>query len=247
MNLKYANQTDFVIAGACVLTLAIFAINANFGSAILLYLNGIIVLSAFVYWAIRKDTAGTLKRGLIVGGIGGFFYTFVDKLFVELGAITYITYIKRGTGIEGGVQDIPIFGTPLSVVLLWIFCITIGIYLYQRLRSIFGKFYIPTLLTSASAFLATIILNNLGDRLWVWNFGLVDTRGFGSTPLFVPAAITFTFLLSPYIMGGQRITRRLRISDNPITAGLRCAVILSAAIYISYIIFSGYGRIGFGR
>lgn len=239
MNLKYANRTDLIVVGACALTLMVFLINAWLASAIPLYINSLIVLGVFVYWAIRGDAAGMLRRGLIVGAIGGSFYTFVDKFFVELRVVTYIAYIKRGGDLGDGIKDIPIFATPASVVLIWICCITVVIYLYQRLRSIFGNFYIPALLTGVSAFLATIVLGNLGDRTWVWNFGITSSPGIGSTPLFVPVALFVTFLLSPYIIGGQRIFRHIGISDNPIAAGLRCAVILSAMVYLSFRIFIG--------
>ena len=179
---------------------------------------------------------------LIIGGICGIFYTYVDKLFVELRTITYIAYIKRGAGLEDGIKDIPIFATPLSVVLTWICCLTIVIYLYQRLRSVFGKFYIPALLTAISAFCASVVLSNLGHRIWIWNFGATASPGIGTTPLFVPVGVSVTFLLSPYILGGQRIARRFRLSDNPIAAGIRCAVIMSMLIYLSFRIFTQYWR-----
>jgi len=237
MNFRRINRTDLIVIGAVALILTAFLVNTKLNSIIPLYFSDLIVLGVFTYWAIRKDATGMLLRGLIIGGIGGFFYTFVDKLFVELRTITYI---------GGTIKDIEVFATPLSVVLLWIGCIAIAMYIYQRLRSFFGRFYIPALLISISAFLAVTVLSNLGDRLWVWSFGATASPGIGSTPLFVPVAFFFTFLLSPYIMGGQRISRRLKISDNPITAGLRCAVILSIMVYLCFIIFTGYGRIGFG-
>jgi len=241
MNLRYINRTDFIVAGACVLTLVVFLINTWLASVIPLYINNLIVLGVFTYWVIREDAAGMLRQSLIVGGTSGFFYTFVDKLFVDLRTITYIAYVKRGVGIEDGIKDISIFATPVSVVLLWICCLTVVVYLYQRLRSVFGKFYIPALLTGVSAFLAAIVLGNLGHRMWVWNFGATASPGIGSIPLFVPVGVSVTFLLSPYILGGQRISRRLKLSDNPIAAGLRCAVILSMLIYLSFMIFTGYG------
>ena len=237
MNFKYMNRADLIVAGGCALTLIVFLINTRLASVIPLYINGLIVLGVFVYWAIRKDTAGMLRRGLIIGGIAGFFYTFVDKFFVELRAVTYIAYIKRSADLADGIKDISIFSTPVSVVLIWICCITIAMYLYQRLRSVFSKFYIPALLTGASAFLAAIVLSNLGDRIWVWSFATTSAPGIGSTPLFVPVAVSVTFLLSPYIIGGQRISRRIGISDNPIAAGLRCAVIMSAMIYFAFRVF----------
>lgn len=242
MNLRYANRTDLIVAGACVLTLAVFLINTRLASVIPLYINSLIVLGAFTYWVIRKDAAGMLRRGLIVGSICGIFYTYVDKLFVELRTITYIAYIKRGAGLEDGIKDISIFATPISVVLIWICCLTVVIYLYQRLRSVFSKFYIPALLTAVSAFCASVVLSNLGHRIWIWNFGATASPGIGTTPLFVPVGVSVTFLLSPYILGGQRISRRFRLSDNPIAAGIRCAVIMSMLIYLSFRIFTQYWR-----
>ena len=248
MNLRYIDRTDLIVAGTCALTLTVFLINTMLDSVILLYLNDLIILGVFAYWAIRRDAAGMLRRSLIIGGIGGFFYTFVDKLFVELRAITYITYVKRGTGIGDGIGDIsiPTFATPVSIVLLWICCIAIVIYLYQRLRSVFGSFYVPALLAGGSAALGAIILGNLGDGMWIWNFvnpvyptWSSFSLGIGLTPLFVPVALFFTFLMSPYIIGGQRISRRFRISANPVVAGLRCGVMLPAMIYISFRIFTG--------
>ena len=228
MNFRYANRTDFIVAGACALSLIIFAINTRLDSVVPLYINGIILPVVFIYWVLRRDAAGILKRSLIIGAIGGVSYTFVDKLFVETGVITYLRS-----------EDLDIFATPVSVVLIWIYCITVAIYLYQRLRSVFGRFYIPAALTGAGAFISSIVLNQLGDqaRLWVWNIGVPSSPAIGSTPLFVPVALFVTFFLSPYIIGGQRITERIRIQENTIAAGLRCAIILAMTIFLSSRIF----------
>ena len=76
---------------------------------------------------------------------------------------------------------------------------------------------------------------------------VTSTPCIGSVPLFVPIALFVTFLLSPYIMGGQRFSRRLGISDNVIAAGLRGAVLLPMMIYLSFVIFTRLGGMGFGR
>jgi hypothetical protein len=246
MNFRNINRTDLVVAGGCILTAIVFLINTRLASVIPLYISSLIVIGIFTYWAIRVDVIGILRRSLVIGGIGGFFYTFVDKLFVELRTVTYIAYVKRGAGIEDGIMDIPIFSTPASVVLVWICCITVVMYLYQRLSSAFEKFYIPALLTGVIVFLGTAVLGNLGHRIWVWSFGATSSPGIGSIPIFVPVALSITFLLSPYIIGGQRISRRIRISDNLIVSGLRCAVILSITIYLTFMIFTGYGRVAIG-
>lgn len=227
MDLKYANHTDFVVAGACALSLLAFTINIKLASVIPLYLNGLIILGIFVYWAVRKDATGKLKRSLIIGGVAGAFYTFVDSVFV---GEQMIIYLRR---------DVKIFDTPASIVLAWIYCIAIAIYIYMRLRSVFSRFYIPSLLTGASAFLSSVVLHYLGERarLWVWNAKSVPlSLSILSTPLFVPIAFFLTFFLSPYIVGGQRITRRIGLSDNPIVAGFRCAVILAMTVHISLFI-----------
>jgi hypothetical protein len=228
---RYVNRTDLVVIGACGLSLIVFSINTKLDSVIPLYFNSFIVLGIFTYWAIRKDGTGLLKRSLIIGGIGGFFYTFVDSIFVN-------SWIYRYLRLE----DIDIFAAPASIVLVWIYCVAIAIYLYQRLRSVFSKFYIPSVLTGASAFLSGIVFHYLGKqaRLWEWNDVWVSSSpSVGSTPLFVPVALFVTFFLSPYIVGGQRISTRIRLSDNPIAGGLRCAVILAMTMYILFRIFTG--------
>jgi hypothetical protein len=230
MDFRYINRTDLIVIGTCALSLATFSINTKLDSIIPVYLNSFVVLGMLTYWAIRKDVTGMLRRGLIIGGISGFFYSFVDSIFVDGGIITYLRS-----------EDVDVFATPVSTILIWIYCVAIAIYLYQRLRSLFSKFYIPAALTGASAFLLGIVLNYFGDhaRLWVWNIGVPSSPAIGSTPLFVPVALFFTFFLSPYIVGGQRISARISLPDNPIAGGLRCALILATTLYISFRIFTG--------
>jgi len=119
--------------------------------------------------------------------------------------------------------------------------IIITMYFYQRLRSVFGRAYIPAILTGLCASIACVILNYLGDlaRLWVWNVGFPKVSPvIGSTPIFVPIAFLITFLFSPYIQGGQRITRRIAISNNPIASGLRCSIILVVTIFMLFRAFT---------
>ena len=229
MSFKYVNHTDLIVAGACVLTLLVFVGNASLDSVIPLYLQSLTVLGVFLYWSLRNDAAGMLRRGLVIGGTAGLFYTFVDTMFVDAGIITYLR------------RDIKIFATPVSVALVWMYCITIGIYCYLRLRSVFGRFYVPSAVTALCAFLSGAVFCHLGDRarLWVWNIGVPSSPAIGSTPLFVPVALFITFFLSPYIVGGQRILGRVRLGENPIAGGLRCAIMLALTTFLSFRILTG--------
>lgn len=232
MNLKYANRTDFIVIGMSALSLIAFAINTRLASIIPLYLNSVIVLGIFTYRAIRRDATGKLRRSLIIGSIAGISYTFMDSVFVDEQIIIYLR------------KDVNIFATPLSIVLTWICGIIIAVYLYMRLRSIFSRFYIPSALTGAAVFLLSIAFHYLAEhaRLWIWNARSVPlSPAILSTPLFVPVALFLSFFLSPYIVGGQRITRRIGLTDNPIVAGFRCAVILAMMVHISmFIVFRSF-------
>ncbi len=227
MNLKYSNRTDFIVFGACVLSLIVFSINTRLDSVIPVYINSLIVLGVFTYWALRKDVTGMLRRGLIIGAVAGFAYTFVDRIFVDMWVI--IKYLR---------PDAKVFATPLSIVLTFVYCIAIVMYFYQRLRSAFSKFLIPAALTGASVFLAGTIVGYLGDsaRLWVWNTLTIpsSTPFIGPTPLPFLVALLLTFFLSPYIIGGQRITARIKLSDNPLAGGLRCAILLGMMMFFSF-------------
>lgn len=232
--IKHINRTDLIIIGASILSLVIFAINTMLDSVIPLYINSLIILGTFIYWSLRKDPSGMLKRGLIIGGFGGFFYSFVNRLLADARIITYLR-----------TRDFYILSTPVSVMLNWVCYITVGIYLYLRLRSYFSRFYIPSAITGAGAFLSGIIFDFLGDRarlwIWVWNTQIMPERplSIGPTPLFFPVALFVTFFLSPWIVGGQRIAMRLGFSANPLVGGIRCAVILGAMMYLSIRIFTG--------
>jgi len=229
MNFKYTNRTDLIIFGACILSLIAFSINTRLDSVIPVYINSLIILGVCTYWALRKDVTGMLRRSLIIGAVAGFAYTFVDRIFVDMWVI--IKYLR---------PDAKVFATPLSIVLTFICCITIVMYFYQRLRSAFTRFLIPAALTGASAFLAGIAMGYFGDRarlwVWPWNTGTMPapTPSIGPTPLPLLIALFLTFFLSPYIIGGQRITARIKLSDNPLAGGLRCAILLGMMMFFSF-------------
>jgi len=229
MNLKYANRTDFIVIVMSALSLIAFAINTRLASIIPLYLNSVIVLGTFTYCAIRRDATGKIRQSLIIGSVAGVFYTFVDSIFVEEQMLVYLR------------KDVNIFSTPLSIVLTWICGIVIAIYLYLRLRSFFSRFYIPSVLTGTAAFLLSVVFHYLAEhgRLWIWNARNVPlSPAILSTPLFVPVALFLTFFISPYIVGGQRISKRIGLTDNPLVAGFRCAVIMAMTVHISlFIVF----------
>ncbi|HGJ65942.1 TPA: hypothetical protein ENS27_11215 [bacterium] len=242
MELKYINRTDLIIVGMCILFILISLINIAFGSVILLYLADITTLGVMTYWGIKNDSTKRLLKSLIVGGIVGVLMTFLETLFVE---VSIVTYLRKNS-------DLVILSTPLSVVLFWIFFISAMMYIYQRLRSSFSRFYIPSLLTGITAFLLGLILIYLGDRSrqWVWSVG-ADPKpmpSIGPVPLYVPLAFFITFLLSPYIIGVSNdlmtkdqtdsVTKFFKISNNPLVAGIRCAIVLSASMYGLLMIFN---------
>ncbi|MBD3182296.1 hypothetical protein GF312_08390 [Candidatus Poribacteria bacterium] len=224
MDFRHANRTDIIVVGVCLLFMLVLYINTFLDSIIPVYIACVLGFAILGLWGFIKDPTDMLKRSLIIGWIGGFFYTFIDRFMVEMGIITYLR------------QDVNILATPLSIVFVWMYFIAMMTYLYQRFCSRFGKFYIPTIITSVSAFAAILLLDYLADqaRLWVWNTGIPPSPSLGNTPLFVPIGFGVTFLLSPYIIGGQRITRRFTISGHPIAAGLRCAILMSVMVYMSY-------------
>ncbi len=119
MEIKYINHTDIVVAGASLLSIIIMTINTLFYSVIPLYISDIVTIGAFLYWSIRKDSTKFLVRSLIMGGIVGVLYTFLDSLFAEVEITTYLR------------NDVKILSTPVSVVLFWTFFITTMMYLYH--------------------------------------------------------------------------------------------------------------------
>lgn len=227
---KYLNQTDFLVIGACILSLIAFLINTILDSIIPIYLNAAIILVAFLYWALRKDNTGIMQRVLIIGSLGGVLYTFLDNIFVNARIIMYLRS-----------EDVEVYGTPVSIILTWMYSITIALYLYQRLRMAFEKFIIPSFITGIGAFIAGILFDYLANSarvwVWIWNINAMASKPpyIGTTPLFFPIALFSAFFLSPWIIGGQRITSvRLGFSDNPFVAGIRCAVIIASTMYLFF-------------
>lgn len=238
MNLKFTNRTDLIVFIVCITDLWLLSINLMFSSIILLYISGIFSFVLLIFWAIKKDSPGMLRRSLIIGGIGGFFYSFVDRLFVDNHIIMYLR-----------TEDIHIYRTPLSVIFVIMYFCVIMLYFYQRLRSYFSKVYIPSFITGITALILSFTINYIGthSRQWIWNAIGFPTTTFGQVPLFVPFAFFVTFSLSPYILGLKGIpakdgqvtfwSRYFRASDNPIVGGVRCAIVLSASLFFLMQIF----------
>jgi hypothetical protein len=230
---KYLNKTDFIVMGASLLSLIVFIVNTFLKSVIPLYFNGIVILGVFLYWSLKEDPAGILRKSLIIGSLGGMLYTLLDNIFVNQLVIIYLR-----------TKDLEIYGTPISIILTWMYSISIGLYLYQRLRSYFNKFYIPSVLTGLSGSIFGILFDYLGNKAliwqWPWNINLMPSKPLfiGTAPIFFPVAIFCTFFLSPWMIGGQRVTTlRLGFSDNPVVGGIRFAVILASTMYIFFRIF----------
>lgn len=240
MILKYINRSDIVVASSGIFFILISLLNTAFSSVVLLYIADFITLGVFICWSISKDSTRKLIHSLIVGGIVGLLYTFLDTLFVE---VSIVTYLRKN-------DDIRLLSTPFSVVLFWIFFITTMMYLYQRLRSSFSRFYIPSLITGSTGFIFGLLLIYLGDqsRQWVWSVGesLKPLPSIGPIPLYVPLAFLVTFLLSPYIIGvdiasiekENPFAKFFRVSDNPLIGGIRCTIVLSASLYGLLMIFT---------
>lgn len=231
MDFRYINRTDAVVFAVSVFNLVLMSINTALESLILFYIGNIIAVVCMIYWGITKDATRFLARSLIIGGIVGVVYTVLDNLLAE---VNYITYLRS--------EDIKLLSTPISVVLFWIFLITTMIYLYHRLRSNFSMFIIPSIITGSTAFIFGLVLFILGDisRQWVWNIGNPPMLSIGPIPLYVPLALFVTFFLSPYIVGipgapvsdeGGFFMRYFRVSNNPLSGGIRCTIILSLSIY----------------
>jgi len=235
--MRFNNQPDIVVIITFLINLVMFFINIKLGSVIPMYVGGIISFAMITYWSIRRDGSVMLRRSLIVGSMGGFFYTFVDRIFVDGQIIKYL---------RGG--DLRIYQTPVSTILIWMYFIVILLYIYQRLRGYFSTTYIPSLLAGSVAFVLAFIFNYFGDRsrLWVWNANLTNMPFIMTVPLFVPLAFYITFFLSPYILGTEGIvpspgdtfwSRYIKAANNPIVGGIRCAIMLSVSLFALLQIF----------
>ncbi|HGE69676.1 TPA: hypothetical protein ENX78_02500 [Candidatus Poribacteria bacterium] len=231
MDIRYINRTDVVVSAVSVLNLIFMSINTALESLILFYLGNIIAIACLIYWGILKDATKYLARSLLIGGIVGVIYTVLDNLLAE---VNYINYLR--------IEDIKLLSTPISVVLFWIFLITTMIYLYHRLRSTFSRFIFPSIITGSTAFLFSLVLFILGDisRQWVWSIGEPPMLSIGPIPLYVPLALFVTFFLSPYIVGipgapvadeDSFFAKYFKVSNNPLSGGIRCTIILSLSIY----------------
>jgi hypothetical protein len=236
MNIRYINRTDIIVFAVSILNLIIMGINTSLDSVIPFYLGNVIALASLIYWGISKDVTKFLVRSLIMGGMVGVLYTFLDNLLAEVSIINYLR-----------IEDIKLLSTPISVVLFWIFLITTMLYLYHRLRSSFSRFIIPSLITGSTAFLYSLVLFYLGDisRQWVWSVKNPQTGGdlasIGPIPLYIPLALFVTFFSSPYIVGipgapkpdreSGIFASYFKVSSNPLSGGIRCTIVLSLSLY----------------
>ena len=235
MNIRYINRTDIIVFVVSILNLMIMAINTSLDSVIPFYLGNVIALASLIYWGIsKKDVTKFLVRSLIMGGMVGVLYTFLDNLLAEVSIINYLRS-----------EDIKLLSTPISVVLFWIFLITTMLYLYHRLRSSFSRFIIPSLITGSTAFLYSLVLFYLGDisRQWVWSVKNPQTGGdlasIGPIPLYIPLALFVTFFSSPYIVGipgapkpdKSSIFAIFKVPSNLLSGGIRCTIVLSLSLY----------------
>lgn len=211
------NRNDYAVTIAFISTFVWFSVNALRVWVGWLYINFIISGGVLAWAAIRWDTPGYLKTGAMIGLGSAFIYSAVDRLFVKMALI--LEYLRR---------DIPIFSTPLSVVLTWALMIMLAVYLYQRMREFIGNFYLPALVIGSLAFAVTVGLSELGSmgRIWTWNMLRVPRPILGSTPLYVPIANFLVPFVSPYILSG-----------NPVIGVLRCAIAISALQLLSFMTF----------
>jgi hypothetical protein len=236
MDAKYINRTDIIVFAMSILNLIIMAINTVLDSVIPFYLGNVIALAILVYWGISKDVTKFLVRSLIMGGMVGVIYTFLDNLLAEVSIINYLRS-----------EDIKLLSTPISVILFWILLITTMLYIYHRLRSNFNRFIIPSIVTGSIAFLYSLLLFYLGDisRQWVWNMRNPQIGGdlvsIGPIPLYVPLALFVTFFSSPYIVGVPGAPKPdkdsgffenyFKVSSNVLSGGIRCTIVLSLSLY----------------
>lgn len=238
--ISYINKTDFLTFITFVFFSTMFLVNILFSSDILLYVVTIAVYAVLIYTSVRHDPSEKLRQSVIVGSIGGFFYSFVNRLFVESQMISYL----KGNSLN-------IYGTPLSILLSLMYLVVVLLYLYQRLRAIFSRKYVASLLTGAISLVISFVFNYVGDksRLWSWNALVPDIPLVLNTPLFVPLSFFLTFFLSPYILGIGSISGRvegdsfwlryIKAANNPIIGGVRCSIILSASLLFMFYVFVG--------
>jgi len=209
-------RADWAVMAAFISTFLWFSVNALVVWIGWLYLNLAISAAVLTLAALRWDGPGYLKHGVIAAIGGALIYSIVDRLFVRM--VMVLSYLRR---------DVPVFSTPLSVVLTWALMIEIGIYLYLRMREFTGRFYIPALIIGALAFASTIGLSELGSagRIWVWNISRAPRPFIAHTPLYTALANFFVPFTAPYVV------------QHRIIGAIRCGVAISAIQLACYIFF----------
>ncbi|MCZ6676108.1 MAG: hypothetical protein O7E52_02540 [Candidatus Poribacteria bacterium] len=217
------SQTDRAVIFACGTIFLTFLINAKFRLTWTLYLNAVLTAGAFGY-AIRKwDESSYLSRSVIFGVIASITYIPLDWLFSDRVSLLFYRIPN----------DIRIAAVPLSLLLTWMIAITVTIYLYQRLNSIWRRAYISAAITGIVVFIGSTVFDQLGSaRLWNWNATRLEHfPHIGSVPVFIPIALTLTFLLSPYYLFRQ----------IAIVAGIRCGLFMGAMQFLCFALFHFIG------
>jgi hypothetical protein len=212
-------RVDKAVIFACVTIFITFLINAKLGSIWLLYSNVLITVSVFGYAIWKWDEFRHLSHSAIFGVIAAITYLPVDRLFSQ--RVDLIFYLN--------LNDIQVPAVPLSLLLTWMIAITVTIYFYQRLNSIWRRPYISSVITGVVVFIGSTVLDQLGSaRLWNWNASRFQNFPYiGTVPVFVPIAILLTFLLSPYYLRRQ----------HPLVAGLRCGLFLGGMQFLCFMLF----------
>ena len=212
-------QTDKAVTIASLTTFLTFLMNAKLGSIWLLYLNVLVVVGVFGYASRPWNQLSHLSRSAIFGVIASITYIPLDWLFSR--QVTLIFYLSS--------RDIRIAAVPLSLLLTWTVAITIIIYIYQRLNTIWERPYISAMIVGSIAFVGSTIFDQFGSaRLWNWNaIHLSYSPYIGSVPVFVPIALALTFLLSPYYL------RRYHV----VVGGIRCGLFIGIMQFLCFMLF----------
>lgn len=215
-------QTDKAVIFSSATTFLTFLINAKRGSIWLLYLNVLIITGAFGFTFRRWDEFSHLSRSVVASAIALIIYLPLDWYISQ--RVHLIFYLS--------LNDIRVPTVPLSLLLTWAIALTVPIYFYQRLSSIWKYPYISAVVTGAVVFVSSVVFDRLGSaRLWNWNASYLENFPYiGTIPAFVPIALSLTFLLSPYYFRGQ----------NLIVAGLRCGICLGALQFFGFLLFYYY-------
>lgn len=209
-------RADLAVIAAFISTFLWFSINTLFVWIGWIYLNLASSTALLTLAALKWDSPGYLKHGVIAALGGALIYSVVDRLFVKM--VMVLSYLRK---------DLTVFSTPLSVVLTWALMIELGIYIYLRMREFMGRFYIPALIIGILAFVSTVGLSELGSfgRIWVWNISRTPKPLIAHTPLYAALANFFVPFTAPYVV------------QHRIIGAIRCGVAISAIQLACYVFF----------